>query len=185
MKALLRPALALSLLLPQAAMAHVGGHGEGAAFTSGLLHPVGGTDHLLAMVAVGIWAAALGGTSRLALPTAFVGAMIAGAGLGLAGVALPLVEPMILASSILIGLALALAFKPAAGVALGATALFGLMHGYAHGAEAPAEGILAYGLGFVLATALLHAGGVFLGRLALNRLLGAATAMAGVALALS
>lgn len=185
MKPIALTTLLTTLLLPGIALAHAGHAPDGGAFTSGLLHPIGGIDHLLAMVAVGIWAASLGGTSRWALPATFVAAMVLGAGLGLAGVTLPLVEPLILASSIVIGLVLALALRPGKTVALAATALFGLMHGYAHGAEAPAEGLLAFGAGFVLATAALHLGGLALGRLAAVRWLGAATALAGLGLALA
>ncbi|MBD9525897.1 HupE/UreJ family protein [Paracoccus sp. PAR01] len=172
------------LLMPTAALAHPGAHGHSAPFTEGWTHPLGGTDHVLAMVAVGLWAAT--GSDRRgvwALPLAFVAAMLAGGAMGAAGIGLPAVEPMILASSILLGLAVALALRPSLGFALPVVALFGLFHGHAHGAEGPATGMLAYAAGFALATGGLHLAGIGLGRLGGARVLGAATAAAGVALA--
>ncbi|MDO5620249.1 MAG: HupE/UreJ family protein [Paracoccus sp. (in: a-proteobacteria)] len=173
----------LLTLLPSAALAHPG-HDTGAPFMAGLNHPLGGTDHLLAMVAVGLWAALAGGRAIWAMPLTFVAAMLAGGALGAVGMTLPLVEPLILASSIIIGAAVALALRPSLAATLPLVALFGLAHGFAHGAEGPATGLVAYAAGFALATALLHLAGIGLGRFGLTatRLLGAATMAAGLAL---
>ncbi|WP_199257498.1 HupE/UreJ family protein [Paracoccus binzhouensis] len=173
-------------LIPAAALAHPGhGHAEAGPFLAGLSHPLAGADHLLAMVAVGLWAASLGGRAAWALPLCFVLAMVAGGALGAAGVALPLVEPAILASSVVIGAAIALALRAGLAVVLPVVAVFGLVHGHAHGAEGPGQGLLAYGAGFVIATALLHLSGIALGRLPMVRWLGAVTAAAGLALAVA
>ena len=100
---------ALALVLsPAAALAH---DGHAAGFLGGILHPLTGADHLLAMLAVGLWAGALGGRAVLALPAAFVGALASGAALGTAGLALPMVEPGILASVIILGALAALALR--------------------------------------------------------------------------
>lgn len=188
---MIRRSLALAALaaaVPAAAFAHAGG-GSGGGLAAGLAHPVGGADHLLAMVAVGLWAAQAGGRAAWAAPLAFVLALAAGAGLALAGWPVPAVEPLILASVVVLGAAVALALRPALAAALPAVALFGLAHGAAHGLEAPVSGLAGYGLGFVLATAALHAFGFALGRLlaggVLLRGLGGATAAAGVALAVA
>ena len=149
---------AAALLLPATAFAHPG-HAEPAGFLAGLLHPVGGPDHLLAMVAVGLWAGLLGGAARLALPGALLGAMLAGFGLGAAGLVLPGVEAGILASVVaLSGLAL-LALRVPLPAAAGLVALAGLFHGHAHGTEMAGDAP-AYAAGFLLATAALHAAGL-------------------------
>lgn len=175
---------ALVAAVPAAALAHSGGGGGG--LTAGLAHPVGGADHLLAMVAVGLWAAQAGGRAAWATPAAFVLALVAGAGLALAGWPLPAVEPLILASVVVLGAAVALALRPATGAVLPAVALFGLAHGAAHGLEAPAAGLAGYGAGFVLATVALHGLGYAIGRALAGGLalrgLGGATAAAGLAL---
>ena len=176
--------LVLLMLMPTTALAHPG-HVEGSPFAAGLSHPMGGADHLLAMVAVGLWAASIGGRAVWALPLTFVSAMLAGGTLGAAGVHLPLVEPMILASSVLIGAAVALALQPGLAATLPVIAVFGLMHGHAHGVEGPAQGLMAYAAGFALATTVLHLAGVALGRLPTVRWLGAATAAAGLMLAVA
>ncbi|WP_103333108.1 HupE/UreJ family protein [Pseudotabrizicola formosa] len=178
-------------LLPQMALAHVGDHG-GSPFLSGMMHPMGGADHVLAMVAVGLWAAVTGGRALLALPLAFVGAMLAGGALGAAGIGMPGVEPMILASIVLLGVLAALAWRAPLAIGAGIVAVFGLVHGHAHGTEGPGAGLMAYGAGFALASMALHLAGLGLG-LALNaqsargatRALGAGTAFAGLALALA
>ncbi|MDS9467241.1 HupE/UreJ family protein [Paracoccus sp. MBLB3053] len=172
------------LLTPTAAFAHPGHLEAVSPFASGWLHPLGGTDHVLAMVAVGLWAATAADRRGIwALPLTFVLAMVAGGALGAAGIHLPAVEPMILASSVILGLAVALALRPSLGFALPAVAIFGLVHGHAHGVEGPSAGLAAYAAGFVLATSGLHLAGIALGRLGAARILGAATAAAGVALA--
>ncbi|NDV13969.1 HupE/UreJ family protein [Crenobacter caeni] len=167
------------------AFAHTGVGHEFTLF-AGLGHPLFGLDHLLAMVGVGVWAALQGGHARALVPAAFVLSMALGSVLGFAGVHLPAVESGIALSVMVFGLLIAtLARLPlSAGVAL--TALFALVHGHAHGAEAPAAGAFwLYGVGFVTATALLHGAGYLASsRLQLNgaeRLLRVAgSAMAGV-----
>lgn len=173
---------------PSALWAHEGGHAAG--FAAGLAHPVGGTDHLLAMIAVGIWAAMLGGRALWALPGAFVAAMLAGGVVGFAGLPLPGVEPMILVSVVLLGVAAALALRLSTVWAAAGAAVFGLFHGHAHGAEAGATGFASYALGFALATMGLHLCGLFLGFVLnsgparhLLRVLGVGTALAGLSLA--
>ena len=172
------------------ALAHTGLE-HAFSFASGFRHPWTGLDHMLAMVAVGLWAGLNGGRALWAWPVAFVGVLLAGGALGIAGVPVPLVEPGILASVIVLGLlVLAAARLP---VALGAAlvALFAVLHGHAHGAELPGEAsALSYAAGFALATAVLHAIGLGIAYLAkgesgrmLVRGAGALVAVAGVALA--
>lgn len=181
MKRILLPGLTI---LPAPAMAH-GLHDAGT-LMAGALHPVGGADHVLAMLAVGLLAAQLTGRAIWVLPGTFVGAMLAGGVLGAYGLPFPAVEPMILASIMILGVLVALAAPVPLAVLLGMTAVFGAAHGWAHGAEGPATGLAAYAAGFAGATALLHLAGIALGRslpkLAL-RGLGAGTAAAGLALA--
>lgn len=161
-----RPLVFLAALLPLAATAHTGPlhtHGAGAGF----LHPFTGLDHLLAMLAAGLWAAQLGGRARWALPLAFAGMAATGLLAGLAGLRLPGVEALVLASVAALGLVLAGAARwPwAAGVMLAAA--FAFAHGLAHGQELPAPAAsLGYGAGFVGGTAALLAAGLGLGTLA-------------------
>jgi urease accessory protein len=185
------PLAAILFLLPAAALAHPGPHAHAgddpSSFLAGLAHPLGGADHLLAMVAVGLWAGALGGRAALALPASFVALMAAGGVLGAAGLALPGVEPMILASVILLGAAVALALRPPLIAAVVAVALFGFAHGFAHSAEGPSSGFGAYALGFALCTAALHATGIVLATSLARagrtpRLTGGATSLAGIVL---
>lgn len=158
----IRAALALvSLTVSGVALANPG-HPGGA--MAGLLHPLVGPDHLLAMAAVGVWAAQIGGRAKWLVPASFVALMAASAGLAMAGVALPMVESGIATSVLLLGLLIAFAVKVTP--ALGATivGLFSVFHGYAHGSEMPAMSTAwQYGLGFVASTALLHALGVAAG----------------------
>lgn len=182
---------AVCLAVAGPAMAHTGA-GPAHGFVHGLEHPVFGLDHLLAMVAVGLWAGFVGGRAMWVWPATFVGVMVAGAFLGMAGVGIPFVEPGIVASVVVLGAVTALAFKAplAAGTAL--VAIFALFHGHAHGTEAPADASgLSYILGFAIATAFLHLVGLAVGRLVsgpaaglwLVRGAGAAVAVAGVVLA--
>jgi urease accessory protein len=164
-------------------------------FVSGFLHPFFGADHVLAMVAVGLWAALLGGRALLAVPTAFVGVMAVGFAVALSGVALPLVEPLILASVVIIGLAVAFALSLPVVASAALVGFFALFHGFAHGAEMSGADFLTYGAGFLLATAILHAlglaAGLSLGQAlsadrgrTVTRLAGAAAALGGVWLAI-
>jgi urease accessory protein len=185
----LLPAAVALLAATAPAFAHLD-PGEHGSFMAGATHPLVGLDHVLAMVAVGLWAAATGGRARWAVPLAFMLAMAAGFAAAIAGVELPFVEPAILASVIVIGIMVALALPvPPAGVAA-AVAVFALFHGHAHGGELGEAGAAEFAIGFVLATALLHALGLGIGglmrgpagRIAI-RLLGGLTALAGAWLA--
>jgi urease accessory protein len=179
-------ALAL-LLAPGLAFAHPGHEFTG--LLAGLTHPLLGLDHLLAMFAVGLWAAQQSGAARWALPGAFVASMLLGGLLGFAGVQMPILEGAIAASVLAFGLLVAVAIRLPMAAALGLTALFALTHGVAHGLELPAlANPWGYALGFVSATAALHASGYALARLLpqtaapLIRLAGASAALAGVCL---
>jgi urease accessory protein len=147
---------------------------------AGFVHPFTGLDHLLAMLAVGLWAAQLGGRWTWAVPLAFVGSMLLGGALGFAGVTLPYVEPMIAASVLVLGLLVSLKVRLRwSGVAL--VGVFALFHGIAHATEMPPEmSRIVYAGGFVLATALLHAAGVGLGLFPRARWAGIPVALAGL-----
>jgi len=145
-----------------AALAHPG-H-ESASFFTGFTHPLGGLDHLLAMLAVGLYAARQPGATRWMLPAGFVLAMLAGAGLGAIGVALPAVEAGIAASVLVFGLLIALAARLPLTVSLPLVAAFALFHGHAHHAEMGGASLVTYAAGFALATALLHGAGYAIAR---------------------
>lgn len=156
-------------LMAAPAYAHTGAH-TGFSFAAGFAHPFGGLDHLLAMFAVGLLAAQLGRRAMWLVPSAFVGTMIVGAFVGLSGTALPAVEIAILASGIAIALPVAFTFGISPAIAAVLVGFFALSHGFAHGAELPAQGeALPYIAGFALATALVHAAGISFG-LAAGRL---------------
>jgi urease accessory protein len=192
--AMMGAALALA---SAAAFAHPGHDAGtvGASLWAGLLHPLTGMDHLLAMAGVGVWSA-LGARSpreALRMPFAFVALMLAGAVLGLSGFGLPLVEPMIAASLLVIGLLVALRAKLPAWAGMTIAGGFAVFHGYAHGAGLPATAgalpaVLAYVGGFTVATMTLHLAGIGLGgalrRQAawLARVAGAGVALYGVGL---
>ncbi len=153
------------LILSQAAQAHfVSARGGG--FDAGFAHPFTGPDHLFAMVAVGLWAAQLGGRARWIVPLAFMGAMCVGAGLALAGVGLPMVETGIATSVVALGLLVALSARLSVVTSSILVAAFAVFHGHSHGTELPqAASEVLYSLGFLLATGTLHAIGVGLGAL--------------------
>lgn len=154
--------LGLLFLLPNIAIAHTGA-GETTSLVHGLIHPIGGLDHLLAMIAVGIWAAQLGGRALWVVPSAFVTAMIVGGSVGFLGLALPFVETGIAASVLVLGLLVAGAFKLPTLFSAFIVGLFALFHGYAHAAEmAITMSTVFYSVGFVMATAMLHAVGITL-----------------------
>jgi urease accessory protein len=154
---------AVATLLPTAAWAHPG-HDVGVGFVHGFVHPVTGLDHVLAMLAVGLFAAQLGGRALWAVPLSFVSIMALGGVLGVAGFAVPFGEAGIAISVIVLGLAVALQWKAPVAAAMALVALFAVFHGHAHGAEMPVDAFgLAYGLGFLLATAMLHIVGIGLG----------------------
>jgi urease accessory protein len=148
-----------------AALAHVGDHSTGLA--GGLAHPFTGLDHILAMVAVGLWASQLERPACWILPVTFPAVMAIGAFLGTTGLVLPLVEPAIAASVLVLGAVIALALKPSLATSAVLIAQFALFHGYSHGVEAPTQGsVLAYDSGFIAATLALHAVGLAIGALA-------------------
>lgn len=135
-------------------------------FVGGLLHPLLGIDHLLAMVAVGVWAAQLGGSAVWKVPPTFVVTMLIGAGVGMAGIGLPLIEPMIAASVVMLGLVIATQVRMSTWLASLLVAAFALFHGHAHMAELPAGALaLNYIAGFALTTASLHGAGIAMGYL--------------------
>lgn len=180
--------LAAAILGTTPALAHVGadGHVHGSGFVAGFLHPLFGLDHVLAMVAVGLWAGLVGGRAVLAWPLAFVALMAVGGVAGYAGMGLPAVETWIAASVVVLGLLVA--GRIAAPLALGilVCGVFAFFHGHAHGEELP-NGVstLGYGVGFLLATALLHAAGIALALGAALRLPVVATRIAGLAVAIA
>jgi urease accessory protein len=135
--------------LPTAAFAHVGDHSH-MSFAEGLAHPFTGLDHLLAMVAVGLWASQIGQRALWLLPLTFPAVMVAGAALGFGGVALPWVEIGIAASVLVLGAAVALTLRPSLAISVPLIAGFAALHGYSHGVEVPADvSALTYAAGFV------------------------------------
>ncbi len=160
-------------------------------FAAGLSHPLSGLDHLLAMTAVGLWAAIAGGRRIWIWPLAFVASMLAGGILAHEGLTLPNIEAAIATSVVILGLAIALLLKLPAAAGAFLAALFGMAHGYAHGLEAPGTGWTLYAAGFALATVALHLVGIVCGLLIqrkanslVPRTIGALTAAAGLALLL-
>jgi urease accessory protein len=152
-------------LLPGEALAHIT-HGPIGGFAGGFTHPLTGLDHFLAMFAVGVWGAQMGGRSVWALPVAFPLVMTIGGIAGMAGLVLPYVEVGIALSILVLGLAIALKWHPIEIVPLALIAIFALCHGYAHGVELPsAADPAAYAAGFVLATGLIHVLGIVVGLL--------------------
>lgn len=163
---------------------------EHGSLLAGFTHPLSGLDHILVMVAVGLWAAQIGGRALWVVPSAFVGTMALGFALAMAGVHLPFVEPAILASVVALGLLVAMAVRMETAACAAVVGIFALFHGYAHGGELGAAGALPFSAGFVVATALLHIAGIGLGlgigRLSsgriISRMIGGLTAFAGLAL---
>jgi urease accessory protein len=190
--AIAAPAL---LLLTAPAFAHLDPADNGS-FLAGFSHPLFGLDHILVMVAVGLWAAVIGGRALVIVPAAFVGTMVVGYFLSLAGLELPFVEPIILSSVVALGLLVAAAIRLPVTVGAVLVGLFALFHGYAHGGELGVAAALPFGIGFAVATGLLHAAGIGLGLLlgsgigigeawgkVVTRVLGAIAALTGLALA--
>ncbi|CUH62338.1 HupE / UreJ protein [Thalassovita gelatinovora] len=178
-----------AILIATPALAHLdpSEHGSVAA---GLSHPLFGLDHILAMIVVGLWAAQIGGRAIWAVPASFVSAMLFGFALSLIGLPLPLVEPMILASSVALGLLVTMAVRPDPRIAVALVGLFALFHGHAHGAELGHAEAATFGLGFAVATATLHGVGAAVGVLLKGqqmalRILGGGTALAGLMIAFS
>lgn len=170
------------------ALAHVDPVAHGS-LMAGLSHPFFGADHVLAMIAVGLWAAQIGRRALWSVPAAFVATMALGFGLAVGGVMLPFVEPAILASVVALGLLVAMAVRLDAAAAAAVVAVFALFHGHAHGGELGTAGAWPFAAGFIIATVLLHIAGIGIGlgvaRLSkgtLARLLGGITAVTGAAL---
>lgn len=161
---LTRLAVAAALvLLPGAALAH-SGHGDAAGFAHGFMHPLGGLDHVLAMVAVGLYAALLGGRALWLVPATFVAVMAIGGAAGAAGYALPYTEIGIALSVVVLGVAVALRVSLPTLAAMALVGVFAVFHGHAHGAEMPQSlSGYEYAAGFLAATALLHGAGIALG----------------------
>ncbi len=154
---------AMLVLAPATALAHREA-GQAAGFLSGLAHPVSGLDHVVAMIAVGLWGAVLGPPAIWVLPVAFPVVMALGGLMGLLGFPLPGVEIGIAVSAIVLGAMVLAQLRPPLWVAAALVAFFAIFHGHAHGRELP-EGTsaLLYSLGFVIATGLLHLVGILLG----------------------
>src|SRR5471030_947469 len=155
----------LALMSAVPAFAHTGSVSGG--FVGGLAHPVFGLDHVIAMVAVGLWGAALGVPAIFLLPVTFPLVMAVGGVLGILGVPLPGTEIGIALSAIMLGLMVAIEARPPIWVALVVVGAFAIFHGHAHGTELPTgANAVAYSLGFVIATGLLHLAGIAFGLLA-------------------
>ena len=166
MNSCVRKVLAVILTLGSgAAMAHVG-DGANGGFVMGFLHPILGWDHVVAMVAVGLWGAFLGRPAIWVLPVVFPLVMAFGGALGVIGVPLPAVETGIATSAIVLGCMVAMAARPPLWVAAVIVGVFAIFHGHAHGTELPdAANPFAFSLGFVIATGLLHIAGIAFGLL--------------------
>ena len=151
------------VLAPTTALAHAG-HGDASGLVDGLTHPITGIDHVLAMIAVGVLAAQLGGRALWLVPLSFVGIMVIGGALGIAGIPLPFAELGVALSVVTFGLAVAFPFRLHTLAAVALAGFFALFHGHVHGAEIPAAAsAVYYATGFIAATVLLHATGVGLG----------------------
>ena len=157
--------ISLVLLTPRCLNAHETGDVAGG-FLSGLTHPLFGLDHVVAMVAVGLWGGQLGSPAMWLLPVTFPIVMALGGLLGIRGVPLPAVEIGIAASAVVLGGLVALRMKPPLWVAAVVVGAFAIFHGHAHGTELPQSATpMAYGAGFVISTGLLHVAGIVIGLL--------------------
>lgn len=192
LRSLPRLALIAATLAPGVALAHTG-VGDAGGFVHGFAHPIGGLDHVLAMVLVGLFAWQLGGRALWLVPAAFVAVMALGGGLGVAGIDVPFVETGIALSVVVLGAAVALGVRAPVAMAMALAGIFAVFHGHAHGAEMPETVAgMTYGLGFLLGTALLHAAGIAIGcgvgclgdryGRVVTRAVGGVAAVAGVAI---
>lgn len=157
--------IAISIsLITNTVFAHDGGNVPFGGFLSGLVHPVLGTDHLLAMLSVGILSAQIGGRAIWTVPATFVGVMAVGGGIGLSGINLISPEFGIATSLVILGVVIAAEQRVPILVAMVGVGFFAIFHGYAHGTEMPetAEPVL-YALGFLTGTAVIHIAGVLIG----------------------
>lgn len=183
---------AVLLALPGTALAHTGAD-DTTGFAHGFVHPIGGIDHVLVMVSIGLYATFLGGRALWLVPATFVAVMALAGAFGAAGYVLPHAEAGIALSVILLGLGVALRVALPVLTAIMLAALFAIFHGHQHGAEMPSEvSGLAYATGFMLSTALLHLAGIAVGVLAARladrggrravQAAGGAMAVAGIAI---
>lgn len=179
----------LLLMLNISLFAHTGVH-EASGFSAGFSHPIGGADHVLAMVAVGLWAAMIGGRATWIVPVGFVSMMSVGAFMGIGGLEVSFVEEAILASVIAMGVLIAFGIKFNVVLSTVIVGVFAFFHGVAHGAEMPlnASGF-EYGIGFIIATTILHIVGIAIGialerfsKRSISQVAGGAIALSGVAL---
>src|SRR5580704_18459698 len=157
--------IALTGALASPAFAHTG-VGQTNSFASGIAHPLTGADHILAMVAVGLWAALRGGRAVWVWPMAFVATMLGGFVAATLGLQMPFVGPAIWSSIIILGLLVALAAKAPVWLGAAIAGLFAFFHGHSHGSEAATASLIPYAAGFALSTGGLHTAGIGLGRLA-------------------
>jgi urease accessory protein len=184
MKMFIRFGSAAALVaLATPALAHTGTEPHMHGFIAGLAHPLGGLDHMLAMVAVGIWSALVAGRRVWIVPASFVAAMLAGAGLARAGIALPAAETAIAMSVVALGTMIAAGVNLPIGAGAALIALFAVFHGYAHGNEATGT-VVGYMAGFAVMTTVLHVTGIGLGKAIVvvpnaSRLLGAGIVASG------
>jgi urease accessory protein len=170
------------------ALAHIG-VGQTDSFASGILHPLQGTDHVLAMLAVGLWGVLAGGRAIWVWPMAFVPTMLAGFAAATLGLQVPFVEPAIWSSIIILGLLVALAIKAPIWLGTAMTGLFAFLHGHVHGTEVVSISLIPYAAGFALATTGLLIAGIGLGLFAERlipkvalRAIGTLTLLGGIAL---
>jgi urease accessory protein len=178
---------ALLIVWAQSAQAHLVA-GEATGFFWGVLHPISGADHILAMVSVGVWGAQLGQPAIWVLPVTFPIMMAFGGLLGFLGVPLPFTELGIAMSMVVLGGAVMLEARPPLPLVMAIVAFFAIFHGYAHGTELPeGESALLYSLGFVMATGFLHLVGIAIGVIhrwdwgkGALRLAGSAVSLAGL-----
>ncbi len=188
-----RVLFALATLIPSVVLAHPGHLEAEHALMSGLLHPLGGLDHLLAMLAVGLWAVLLSRSVKQAswvIPTSFVGVMLVGFLFGLNKGAVPMMEQAIAASVLVIGLAAAWVVRMPTILASMVVAVFAFFHGIAHGAEMGDGQAAQFAIGFMLSTIVLHVAGIALGKSLcrhtwLNRTVGTAIGLVGASFLLA
>jgi len=194
MKRFLQLSILALCLAPTAAVAHVG-VGSTSGFVHGFMHSLSGLDHQLAMILVGLFAYRLGGRALWLVPLTFVSVMTLGGFLGVMAVPIPFVEVGIAVSVVVLGAIVAIGVRAPLAIAIGAVGLFAIFHGHAHGSEMPLDvSGLEYGVGFMLATAMLHAVGIGIGFLIgvssktfgnnVYRIAGGLAATAGIALRL-
>ncbi len=155
--------ISLLFFVPETAVAHAP-EGAGGGFFTGFLHPIMGVDHLVAMIAVGLWGAFLGERALWILPIVFPSIMAVGAALGIIGLEIPLIEFVIALSGVVLGALIALRVRAPLAIAMVLVGIFAIFHGYAHGVEMPQQNsAIIYSAGFVIGTGLLHLAGIAIG----------------------